>query len=45
MLFVFDIEIISLNYMEVEIVGVLFCIELGKVVYVFVVYDYLDVLE
>lgn len=42
-LIVFDIEIISFNYMDVELVGVLFCIEEGEVVYVFVVYDYLDV--
>lgn len=44
-LFVFDIEIISLCYSEVEVVGVLFVIEFGEVVYVFLVYDYMGVLD
>lgn len=45
LVFVFDMEIDSLDNIVVNLVGFLFVIESGVVVYVFVVYDYLDVLD
>lgn len=43
--FVFDMEIDSLDNIFVNMVGFLFVVESGVVVYVLVVYDYFDVLD
>ncbi|MCL6268472.1 DNA polymerase I [Sansalvadorimonas sp. 2012CJ34-2] len=44
-LFAFDTETTSLNYMEAEIVGVSFAVEVGKAAYVPLAHDYLDAPE
>ena len=44
-LFAFDTETTSLNYMEAELVGVSFAIEVGKAAYVPVAHDYMGAPE
>jgi len=44
-LFAFDTETTSLEYMKAELVGLSFCIEVGKAAYVPVGHDYLDAPE
>ncbi len=39
-LFAFDIETTSLNYIEAEVVGLSFCIEVGKAAYLPLAHDY-----
>lgn len=44
-LIVFDIEIISIDVQQVQVVGVFFVVKEGEVVYVLLVYSYMGVLE
>ena len=44
-LFAFDTETTSVNYMKAKLVGLSFCIEVGKAAYVPLAHDYLDAPE
>lgn len=44
-LFAFDTETTSLEYMQAKLVGLSFCIEVGKAAYVPIAHDYLDAPE